>query len=172
MPGDYHLSFATELTPHDSSNDPVARFLRDHWGSMQIVSRGKLTDVSKVSRVIATDAGGHIMGLATFVIDHTAGTCELVSLDATVRRQGIGRALVAKVEEAAKNAGCHELWLITTNGNPEAAVFYVHVGFRLTSVHLDALDQSRKLKPEIPKTSEDGLPIQDEWEFRKVLTGT
>jgi hypothetical protein len=40
---------------------------------------------------------------------------------------------------------------------------------RLVAVHQDSLEEARNLKPEIPATGLDGIPIQDEIEFELRL---
>lgn len=119
--------------------------------------------------MLVHDENGKLIGLATYAIDKSLKTCELVSIDSIVHGQGIGSRLLAGVEKSAKEAGCNKVWLITTNDNLEAAAFYTKNGYRLIAVHLDALDISRQLKPQIPKIGHHGLPLQDEWEFEKKL---
>jgi hypothetical protein len=43
------------------------------------------------------------------------------------------------------------------------------MGFTLAAVHKGALNESRKLKPEIPLFGIDGIPITDEIELEKIL---
>lgn len=162
--------FTHELTPQPASEAEVVSFLKEHWGSANIVSREKVTDASQLPRVMAHDKDGKLIGLATYAIDKGLKTCELVSIDAVVPGQGIGSRLLAGVETSAKEAGCSKVWLITTNDNPEAATFYTKNRYRLIAVHLNALDKSRQLKPQIPKIGNHGLPLQDEWEFEKNFT--
>jgi hypothetical protein len=42
-------------------------------------------------------------------------------------------------------------------------------GFSLVAVHRNALEASRRLKPEIPFTGMDGIPIRDEIELELLL---
>ena len=39
----------------------------------------------------------------------------------------------------------------------------------MVAVHPNAMEESRRLKPEIPPTGNDGIPIRDEIEFEMVL---
>ena len=39
----------------------------------------------------------------------------------------------------------------------------------MVAVHRNAIEESRKLKPEIPLTGIDGLPIRDEIELELLL---
>ena len=88
--------------------------------------------------------------------------CEIVTTDSTVEGVGIGCALIEAVKKKAKAKGSKRLWLITTNDNPTA------LGF--TALHPDALEASRKLKPQIPMKAANGIPIRDELELELELS--
>jgi hypothetical protein len=49
--------------------------------------------------------------------------------------------------------------------------FYQQCGFVLAAIHRNALEQSRKLKPEIPLVGNDGIPLRDEIELEMMLDG-
>ena len=44
----------------------------------------------------------------------------------------------------------------------EAIALYQRLGFRIVEIHVDAVDQARRIKPEIPEIGHDGIPIHDE----------
>jgi RimJ/RimL family protein N-acetyltransferase len=73
------------------------------------------------------------------------------------------------VQQAAHQAGCRRLWLITTNDNTAALRFYQRRGFTLAAIHCDAVSRSRQIKPEIPLIGNDGIPIRDEIELEMWL---
>jgi len=77
--------------------------------------------------------------------------------------------LVDTVKEGAKAKGCRRLWLITTNDNLNALGFYQRRGFRLIALHPNALEASRKLKPQISLKAANGIPIRDELELELEL---
>jgi ribosomal protein S18 acetylase RimI-like enzyme len=136
------------------------------WGATLVVSRGRLHDASKLPGYVAVQ-GDELVGLTTY---HIVGDeCELVTINSLRPKLGIGSALVAAVKEMAINADCRRLWLITTNDNTPAIRFYQQRGFRLVALHIDALKESRRLKPQIPLIGEDGIPIRDELEFEIIL---
>jgi ribosomal protein S18 acetylase RimI-like enzyme len=95
--------------------------------------------------------------------------CEIITLNSLVEGRGIGTALVQAVREAAVEAGCRRLWLITTNDNLTALRFWQKRGFSLVRVYRNAVTDSRRLKPEIPLTGEHGIPIRDEIELEIIL---
>ena len=140
----------------------VKEFIEVEWGGSTVVSRGQVHNPSSLPGFIALDSDRPV-GLVTFNIDDKS--CELVTLNSFKEGMGIGAALVESVVVNAKEAGCHRLWLITTNDNTGALRFYQKTGFRLIAVHRDALEESRKLKPTIPLIGLDGIPIRDELEL-------
>jgi hypothetical protein len=56
---------------------------------------------------------------------------------------------------------------VTTNDNAPAIRFYQRRGWDLVALHRDAVNESRRLKPEIPATGVDGIPIRHELEFER-----
>ena len=152
---------------NDGDREWVARLLTEHWASPRIVSRGRVCDGDRLPGFAAVRDGRPI-GLATYRID--GGDCEIVTLNSLAERQGVGSALIDAVKDAARQAGCRRLWLITTNDNVSALRFYQKRGFVLVAVHRGALEEARRrLKPEIPLVGLDGIPLRDEIELELVL---
>ncbi len=61
-------------------------------------------------------------------------------------------------------------WLMRKSyDNMNALRFYQKRRFRLIAVFPNALEESRKLKPEIPLTGIDGIPLRDEIELELIL---
>lgn len=145
-----------------TDRDWVARHVVEHWGAEIVVAHGTTYHPADLPGFVA-EMAGVVVGLATF---HIAGdACEIVTLDSLIEGRGIGTALIEAVKAAASAAGCRRLWLITTNDNLHALGFYQKRGFRLVAVHPGAVDEARKLKPEIPLIGNDGIPILDEIEL-------
>jgi len=134
-----------------------------------VVGHGVVYRPHLLAGFLATDAREPV-GLLTYTID--GDSCKIVTIDAMVERRGVGSLLTAAVEDAARDAGCTRLWLITTNDNERALRFYRANGFELVAVHERAVARSRELKPSIPLVDEAGVPIQDEIEMeRRLLPG-
>jgi len=100
------------------------------------------------------------VGLVTYEIDGEA--CEIVTIDALREGEGIGTVLLEAVSDAAREAGCDRIRLLTTNNNLRALAFYQKRGFRLVALRPGAIDEQRKLKLVIPEVDSAGLPIRDE----------
>ena len=99
------------------------------------------------------------LGLITYSVE--GNDCQIVTLDSITKRKGIGQALVEEVTKVAKNLGCKRVWLVTTNDNVDALVFWQKIGFSLKAVYPDAISLPRELKPEIPLIGNYGIPIKD-----------
>jgi GNAT superfamily N-acetyltransferase len=144
----------------------VERFIVERWNSTTVVSRGRVQRPSELPGFAAREQGRPV-GLATYAIE--GGACELVTIDSLLEGRGVGTALVEAVADAARQAGCRRLWLITTNDNLPALRFYQRRGFTLVALHPGAIMESRRLKPEIALVGLDGIPIRDELELQLVL---
>jgi ribosomal protein S18 acetylase RimI-like enzyme len=136
------------------------------WGDAVIVSRGRPHDASLLDAYVAV-AEAELVGLATFRI--AGACCELVTLEAFRRGQGIGTGLLDAVASHARRHGCERLRLVTTNDNLGALRFYQRRGLRLVAVHRGAVDDARALKPAIPLVGEHAIEIHDELELELAL---
>jgi GNAT superfamily N-acetyltransferase len=144
----------------------IRNLLRKEWGSHLVVSKGVLHHADSLPGFLA-EINGNRQGLLTY---HISGNeYEIVTLNSHAEKQGIGSALIDAVRCEASTSGCHRLWLITTNDNVDAIRFYQKKGFTLVAIHRNAIDQSRRLKPEIPFIGIDGIPIRDEIEIELML---
>jgi GNAT superfamily N-acetyltransferase len=151
----------------DGEHHWVADFLVRAWGAVVMATRGKLVNLLELPGFIA-EVDGDRVGLLTYLISN--GECEVTSLNSTRPGLGVGTALLKAIEERARAEGCRRLWLITTNDNIEALRFYQRRGFELVAVHRGAVDEARAtIKPQIPLTGNDGIPLRDEIELEIVL---
>jgi len=144
----------------------VTSLLTEHWGSVRMVTRGKIHQADELPGFIAVQQDKPA-SLITYRLD--GKECEITSMNSLLENQGIGSALIDTVKNAAATAGCKRLWLITTNDNTKALRFWQKRGFSLVAIHRNAVEQSRRLKPEIPLTDNDGIPIRDEIELEMIL---
>lgn len=144
----------------------VKRLLISAWGSVKVVTRGEIYDASKLPGLVAYYQKKPV-GLLTYNISNKA--CEIVTLNSLIERKGIGNELISSVREIAVTHHCHRLWLITTNDNLQALGFYQKRGFYITAIHCNAIEASRKIKPQIPLYGNEGIPIRDEIELEIKL---
>lgn len=140
----------------------IKEFITKNWGSEKIISRGKIHFPHKLPGFIAI-RDNEYLGLITYRME--GNSCEIISLDAIIKKQGIGKALVDKVKEVACESNCKRIWLITTNDNIDALCFWQKIGFSIKAVYPEAITLSRKLKPEIPLIGNYGIPLRHEIEL-------
>jgi 8-oxo-dGTP diphosphatase len=151
---------------HADDRDWVSRLIAQRWAAEQIVVHGAAYVPADLPGFVAVQDEERA-GLITY---HVEGRdCEIVTLDSLRPGIGIGSALIEAVGEAAGQAGCRRLWLVTTNDNLDALRFYQRRGFELVAVHRGAVERSRSLKPEIPLVGAHGLPLRDEIELELLL---
>ena len=139
--------------------DWVERLIVERWGDSIVTGRGGVWHPSELPGFAAL-RGGDCVGVVTYEIDGDA--CEVVTIDALEEGHGIGTALLNAVVEAAREAGCARVQLLTTNNNLRALAFYQKRGFRLVGLVPGAIDEQRSMKPSIPLVDSAGLPIRDE----------
>jgi GNAT superfamily N-acetyltransferase len=144
----------------------VVNILKEWWAGPMIVTRGKVHYPDKYPGFIAV-TDGKPAGLITYNI--VGKECEIVTMNSLIEKIGMGSALIDELKKVAKDKGCKRLWLITTNDNTDALRFYQKHGFKLVAVHRNAVEESRKLKPEIPLIGNNDIPIRDEIELEMIL---
>lgn len=146
----------------DSDREALLPFLTSFWRSDRMVARGRLYFPAQQEGFIAWKEG-NIVGLATW--EQQGDGLELTLLDSRERNQGIGTHLLEHVVEKASQLGCRRVWAITTNDNIRAFRFYQKRGFDLVQIHRNAAASNRIIKPEIPLTGQEGIPIRHEIEL-------
>lgn len=141
--------------------------LIDVMSGPPIASRGVLYDGSELPGLVA-EHEGRPAGLLLHHLDD--GELQIVYLASTIERVGAATSLLDAALSLAHDEGCRRAWLVTTNDNVAAFRFYQRRGWDLVALHLDALEESRRLKPTIPHIGHDGIPIRHELEFEVRIT--
>ena len=59
--------------------------------------------------------------------------------------------------------------LVTRNDKVKALQFYQKRGYNITKIYKNAMDEVRKVKPDVPLIGENGIPLKDEIELQKEL---
>lgn len=145
----------------------LSEFWKNQWGDDFVVAHGAIFRPENVSGFIALNGENQWAGLITFVFD--GDECEIVSIDSLREGEGIGTALINSVIEEARQLQCRRVHLVTTNDNLRGLGFYQKRGFQLSALRVNALEESRKLKPGISLIGENGIPLRDEIELEMVL---
>ena len=144
----------------------INAFIRQHWYTTTMIIRGKEIDMTKTEGFYFSK-GEDIVGLITYIVYDNI--LEITSLDSLLENQGIGSKLLKTVIHEAKEKKVQKIVLITTNDNINAIKFYQKRGFDMARLFRNALDISRKLKPEIPLIGENSIPLRHEIEFELLI---
>lgn len=144
----------------------IIKFITKNWGSDKIITRGKIYHVKDLPGFVIVQNKEIIALILYFTKNHN---CEIISMNSKKQNKGLGTLLLNHIKKHAKKIGCMRLWLITTNDNLDALRFYQKRGFTIKAVYPNAIDISRKLKPEIPLVGKDGIPLRDEIKLEMSL---
>lgn len=150
----------------NTDRELINAFIREHWYTTTMVIRGKEIDMTQTEGFYFAE-GNDIIGLITYMVYDN--TLEITSLDSMRENQGIGSKLIEFVIQEAKQRKLRKIVLITTNDNINAIRFYQKRGFDMAHLFHNALDISRKLKPDIPLIGENNIPLRHEIEFELFL---
>ena len=132
------------------------------WGSHFLAVNGKLWDSRTMPGYVAVSED-EVIGYLLY--EFHDGMCEIMVLESVIQNIGIATALIEQVKQKAKENGVNKVIVQTSNDNTHAFRFYQRRGFVIQEVRLGALDIARKLKPSVPLTGEEGIPLRDEIEF-------
>lgn len=144
----------------------IDAFIVRQWYTLQMIVHGESIDLGTADGFYACD-GDEIIGLITW--KQFGKEIEILSLDSLLEAHGIGTALLNEVIREAKEIGVEKIRLITTNDNLPALRFYQKRGFDMVHIYRNALEQARKIKPEIPLIGMDGIPLKHEIELNFML---
>ena len=159
-----------EVRPvNNTDRNKIFQFIKKHWDTEIFVCHGITYRPSELPGFIAyqKDNPEEWLGLVTYTINNNE--CEIVTINAVNQYEGIGTTVLQFVKQTAIEASCKRLWLITTNDNIDALRFYQKRGFIINSINCGAVNESRKIKSEIPEIGEYGIPIRDEIEFEMMI---
>jgi GNAT superfamily N-acetyltransferase len=144
----------------------IRKYITEHWG-LPIVSTRRTYDPADLQGLVYRDEWGEVQGLITWYIEGDAA--EMVTVDAYQQGRHIGGRLLTAAEAELQKRGVKHIRIVTTNDNLRAVAFYVRHGYRMTHIDLDGMERVRKLKPNVPLTGMDGLPLRDMIELEKDL---
>ena len=151
-----------KVRPREAADLAAAEaFLARHY-SLRAARLGELVHPLDHPALVAETADGQLLGMLTYVPGPDWQQCEILTLHADEQWRGAGTALVEAAAQLARRQGCARLWVITTNDNVDALRFYQRRGFALTELRRGAVEESRRMKPQIPEVGAYGIPIRDE----------
>ena len=144
----------------------IEEVFRKEWEGDFVISRGKRHYPKDLLGIIAEDSGRKV-GLLTYEVVNDQ--IELISLNSFKENQGVGSTLIKHLIEVAKKLKVKRIWVITENSNLRSLGFYQKRGFVLKAIYQNSFEELRKIKPQIPKIDENGIPLRDEIELEYIL---
>ncbi len=144
----------------------IRPLLETSWRATTVVTRGRAYAADTLPGFGAW-LDDQPVGLVTYRIEQAE--CEIITLNSLVEDRGVATALVEAVKQQAVKAHCRRLWLITTNDNLRALAFYQKRGFHLCALYPNAIEESRRIKPQISEIGANGIAIRDELELEMAL---
>lgn len=129
MISDLTLRLAREtdaLAIAQMSRDQIERGLGWSWTTQRVLR--SIFDAE--TNVVVALKAGKLCGFAIMKYHDDEAHLLLLAVQPGARRQGIGAALVAWLEQAALTAGVGQVWLEARQGNAAARAFYRQLGYR------------------------------------------
>lgn len=149
------------------ASDHLDAWLTEHWGADRIVVHGDTYTTDDLEGLVA-ERGGAIGGILTFAV--AGDTLEIVTLDASRRREGIASILVDAVADIARERGLRRLLATVTNDSLASLGFFQSQGFVLRELRPGgALEEPPTTAPTAPADADYDLTMRDEIDLELVL---
>ena len=140
--------------------------LRLRWSDGTIFVRGRLLAPADVE-AFGAYRDNRLLGIVTWRVED--GTLYMLTMNNATDTRGVSTALLGKMLAFGREKGFAFMRALLTNDNWPGFRFYQKRGFRIVAVHPGVVDMMRQMKPSIPETGVDGIPMRDEIELEIVL---
>jgi GNAT superfamily N-acetyltransferase len=156
---------AFEIRPMDDRKQLV-ELLRLRWPDSTLIICGQFIQPEDVEG-LGYYANDRLHGIATWRAH--GKTMHIVAVNAFTELRGVGVALIDAMIAYGRENGMALLRATISNDNTVALRFYQRRGFHLSALHRGLYDAMRAMKPAIPVTGLDGIPMRDELELEFEL---
>ncbi len=148
----------------DAERNAIRELVQQFWGEQEQVTFDRKLTIAELPAFVAK-IRDKVIGFAAFT--ETDDSIIIAALGILPRYQGsgLGRKLVAKVEETAKKMGKRNLLVSTSNDDLPALAFYQTIGFQIVEVKPNVIAEKHG---QVLKGI-GGLPIRDELRLQKLL---
>ena len=144
----------------------LEELLRLRWSDGSIFVRGRLLYPKDVE-AFGAYLDNRLQGIVTWRVED--GTLYMLTNNNVTDQRGVSTALLETMLAMAREKGFAVMRALITNDNWPAFRFYQKRGFRIVAVHPGVVDMMRQMKPSIPVTGLEGIPMRDEIELEIVL---
>jgi N-acetylglutamate synthase-like GNAT family acetyltransferase len=145
MPVLQTATVTTTIRPAQTSDAPQVAILLGELGYPagrgEVIARLGYWLQDSQSRLLVAEVNGNVSGVAAMhaipLLERTGRRARLVALvvGQSVRAQGVGRALMKAVEDAARDLGCRDLEITSARNRTVAQRFYADLGYHDVSDH-------------------------------------
>jgi ribosomal protein S18 acetylase RimI-like enzyme len=140
--------------------------LRLRWSEANILIKGQFVRPEDVV-ALGAFSSTRLHGLVTLRPD--GKVLYLVALNSFSQRRGVGIALLDAAIDFGREQGMAFVRALVSNDNLVGMRFYQKRGFRIVAFHRGIIDAMRHVKPSIPVSGLDGIPMRDEFELEYDL---
>ncbi len=144
----------------------IQQLMDEYWGGEPLVVNCKNYYPSKLTGILLFKSN-EVLGFLFYDIQGTE--YEIIVFEIFEKFSGFGTIVLNDFIKIAKSQNCTRIHLMTTNDDLDALRFYQRRGFIIRGIRLNALEESRKMKPSIPYTGDYGIPLRDEIELEYSL---
>jgi ribosomal protein S18 acetylase RimI-like enzyme len=85
---------------------------------------------------LVAEENGRVIGAVLGGYDGRRGIVYHLAVRRERRHDGVGRSLMQELETRLRQKGCIKYYLLVTKDNPEAVVFYEHMGVEVMDLHI------------------------------------
>ena len=144
----------------------LEELLRLRWPDASLIICGQFVRPEDVEG-LGYYADGRLHGIGTW--RSVGKIMHIVAVNAFTEQRGVGVALVDAMMTYGRENGIALVRATISNDNLVALRFYQKRGFRVSALHRGLIDAMRHIKPSIPRTGLDGIPMRDEFELEFEL---
>ena len=140
----------------------LVELLQLRWPEQSMIICGEFVRPEDVEG-IGVYTNDRLHGIATWRAN--GKIMHIVAVNSFTELRGVGMALVDAMIALAREHGMALLRATISNDNVIGLRFYQKRGFRISALHRGIFDAMRHIKPSIPRTGIDGIPMRDEIEL-------
>jgi GNAT superfamily N-acetyltransferase len=134
----YHRSVIRRAESSEAGE--IARIVNAAFEVEREFRKGDRTSAAEISRLLERDVlfvaeeAGRLIGAVHTAVEGATGYFGMLAVDSSIRRSGVGRALLAAAEEHCRRAGCAKMTLSTGEDRKELIPYYERLGYRVTAI--------------------------------------
>ena len=152
-----------EKTENDSQK--IEELTRIFWGETEQVTFDIKLEIHKLPAYIA-ESNGELIGFIAYKPLEKSMLIAALAVLPKYQGAGVGKALIQKVEEKARQLSKRKLLVSTSNDDLPALAFYQKFGFQIFEVKPNIIAEKHgKVIPGV-----DGIPVRDEIRLHKTLS--